>query len=334
MKALRRCSLVVVAVVMVLSTAACGGGADDVAADAPKGLKKVSFSFSWQYSGHRSPYLLAKQQGFFEDEGLDVTIQEGADSGKTIDQLAAGKVQFAEVEFASLVVAVEQHRPLVTVATVLQTSPQCLAVWADSGIESPKDLEGKTVVVVPGGSDTQVMEGPLFERNDVDADAVKEISADFNTRNQIFLSHKADAMPTFINDTFVSLVQQGYDINCLLFSDFGASVIGNGLAVNASLIEEDPDTIAAFVRALKRGWEYAEEHPDEAIAALVEVAPLLKPEEELPKLEATFALTRSETSWGFTDPSHAQESAELLLDAGLIDQVSDTSSYLTNDFIP
>ncbi len=328
----RRLKILSIAGSLLFLLAACSSGATGSASQGDQ-LKDVSFVFSWKYSGHRSPYLLAEKMGFWADRGLNVTIKEGSGSDKAVDLLATGKVDFAEVEFGTLVVAVRQGRPITTVATVLQDSPQCLVAWDDANINSIQDLEGKQIVAVPGGSDTQML-GPLFSINDVNPDRVHVISADFNTRDQIFLSHDADAMPTFINDSYVTLHQQHPDTHCLLYADYGVDLIGNGVAVRSSMIQDDPDTVRAFVAGLKEGWEYAEQHPDEAISALLDVAPLLKADEELPKLEATFPLVQSSHGWGYTDPEQAATTEDLLLQSGTIDEkASDPSVYYTNGFV-
>lgn len=297
----------------------------------------VTFVFSFGYSGHRSPYLLADSMGFFEEEGLNVEILEGSGSSNALDQLATGQVEFAELEFPTVVLGASQGRDVMTVATVLQTSPQCVTSFVDLGIEEPKDLEGNSMVAIPGASDT-LMLTPLFEINDVDPSAVEIISADFQTRTNIFLTREADTMPTFANDSFVRLQQQGHDIQCFLYADFGVDLLGNGLAVQRSFAEENPNTVAAFIRALKRGFEHARENPEESIAALLDVADLLEEDEELAVLEATWPFTESEATeengWGYTAPEDAERSVELLVDADMVEDPGDPSEYFDNSYLP
>jgi ABC-type nitrate/sulfonate/bicarbonate transport system substrate-binding protein len=296
----------------------------------------VSFVFSFGYSGHRAPYVLADAAGFFEDEGLNVEVTEGTGSTDALDALATDRVDFAELEFSTVATGQAQGREVITVATTLQRAPYCIAGRTEDGIGEPQDLAGKSIVAIPGSSDTALLE-PLFVRNGVDPSSVEIINGDFQTRNTIFLSGEADSMPTFANDTYVRLLEQGNDLTCFLSADFGLPLLGNGVAVTKEFAEANPNTVAAFVRAVKRAWEYSEEHPQEAIDALLEVAPLLVNDEELAVLDATWDFTHSdateENGWGYTSPDDVEAGLELLVEAGLLESAGDSAQYVDNSFL-
>lgn len=324
------------------TTPSAASGATSHAAVTPTQAPKpeqpnVSFVFSFGHSGHRSPYWLAKEKGFFQAEGLDVKMNPGTNSTNALEQLATNQVHFSELEFANVILGVSKGRDVKTVMTVLQRSPQCIVSFVDSGIMKPKDLEGKSLVVDPGAADARVLPA-LWKRNDVDASKIKFISATAATQTNIFLSRQASARPTFANDSFIRFQRQGHKVQCFLYADHGVALVGNGLAVNGTFLKNNPNTVAAFVRAAQKAFLYAEQHPEQSIDALLKVADLLKKDDELEILKATWPFTKSNNTakngFGFTSPEDAQRSADLLQEVGLITAAGNASQYFDNSFLP
>ena len=333
-----RRSLAPLVALALLLTAFSGGATATAASSDDEALTPVTLIMANGFAGTEAGWLVAESNGFFEAEGLDVSIIEGSGTSTTVELLANGKTDFASFSFGAASIGRSNGRPIVTVAAVTQKNPSCLAVRQDSGITTLKDIEGRTVVGVPGSLDTQLLE-TLFTRNGVDLEKINRIDANFGTRNAIFTSGQADVMSTYIDDTFIELQQEfGDDVyTCLLWSDFGISLIGNGVVVNESLIAEDPELIRALLRGLKNGMEYSVDHPEEAMDALIAVAPQFDRDVELVKFIAHIPADQPDPGnpWGFIDSDRAVEQLQLVFESNMIDQIpDDLETYYTNDFLP
>ena len=160
-----------------------------------KGHVRLGFN----YNAHRSPYLLGVDKGFYKDEGLDVSVLEGHGFTSSMQLVANKEDTFAIVDPPSLMLAVAQGMPLKMVAQLYQRSPNAVISWQDANILAPKDLVGKTVASLQGDTTTTMLFA-LLAKNKITRGDVNIFAADGGTRNQVFLSKRAQAITGFSND--------------------------------------------------------------------------------------------------------------------------------------
>jgi NitT/TauT family transport system substrate-binding protein len=309
--------------------------ASAVPAQAPK---KVTLRLAFIYNGHRSPYLLGAQKGFYAEEGLELTVLEGKGVSSALQLVASGQDTFAVVDPPSLMLGVAQGMPLRQVVQLYQSSPNALISWKEAKVTSPRDLEGKTVTSITGDTTTTMLMA-MLRRNNVDPAKVKIFATDGGTRTQTFVSRKAEATTGFSNDSFIGLKHQVKDIDMFLYSSFGIDTMGDGVAAAHTTIEKQPEVVRGFVRATLRAYRYAFEHPEESIEALLKAAPTRDRQAELEKLRATRALLDSpETAkfgHGYSDRAKWQATEELMAQfGGLTKRAASVESYYTNEFLP
>ena len=322
------CSVMVAALVVAIAVSA-------VPAQAPK---KVTLRLAFIYNGHRSPYLLGAQKGFYAEEGLDLTVLEGKGVSSALQLVASGQDTFAVVDPPSLMLGVAQGMPLRQVVQLYQSSPNALISWKDANIKTPKDLEGKTVTSITGDTTTTMLMA-LLRRNNIDATKVKIFATDGGTRTQTFVGRKAEAITGFSNDSYLGLKAQVKDVDMFLYSSYGIDTMGDGVAAAITTIEKQPEVVRGFVRATLRAYKHALEHPEESIEALLKAAPTRDRQVELEKLRATKALLDSpETAkfgHGYNDRAKWQAAEELMSQfGGLTKRAANVESYYTNDFLP
>jgi NitT/TauT family transport system substrate-binding protein len=289
------------------------------AARAGEPLKKVTLRLAFTYNGHRSPYLMGQQKGFYAAEGLDLQVLEGTGVSAALQLVASGQDTFAVMDPPSLMLGVAQGMPLRQVLQLYQVSPNALISWKSANIKSPKDLEGKTVATLQGDTTTTMLMA-LMRKNGVDAGKVKVFAADGGTRTQTFTGKRAEAITGFYNDSYIGLT------------------MGDGIGTNLATIEKQPDVVRAFVRATIRSYQYAMEHPEEAIDALLKVAQRSRAV-ELEKLKATKQLLESPDTArygiGYNGKAQWQATEELMAQfGGLAKRAASVESYYTNDFLP
>lgn len=304
-----------------------------------KDLVPVTVRLAFNYNGHRSPYLLGVDKGFYKDEGLDVKVLEGKGVTSSMQLVASKQDTFAIVDPPSLMLGVAQGMPLRQVVQLYQVSPNAVASWTSANIHKPADLVGKTVATLQGDTTTTMLYA-LLAKNGVDAKQVKIVASDGGTRNQTFLSKRADAITGFTNDSAIGLKAiADAPMSVFAYSEFGIDTMGDGVAAHVDTIKGKPDVVRGFVHATLRAYEYALKHPEEAIASLAKVAPSIKRDVEVEKLKATAPLLVSADTKahgiGYSAKDKWEATQKLMLEyGGLSKGVDDVSVYYTNEFLP
>src|SRR4051794_843354 len=183
-------------------------------------LTPVTVRLAFNYNGHRSPYLLGKDKGFYAEEGLDVSVLEGKGVTSSMQLVASKQDTFAVVDPPSLMLGVAQGMPIRQVLQIYQVSPNALISWDSAAIKKPADLVGKTVATLQGDTTTTMLYA-LLAKNGVDAQKVKIVASDGGTRNQTFLGKRSEAITGFTNDSYIGLKSTADSpISYFAYSDF------------------------------------------------------------------------------------------------------------------
>jgi NitT/TauT family transport system substrate-binding protein len=302
-------------------------------------LTPVTVRLAFIYNGHRSPYLLGEDKGFYKEEGLTVKVLEGKGTTSSMQLVASKQDTFAVVDPPSLMLGYAQGMPLRQVVQLYQTSPNAVVSWPDKPVTRPADLVGKTVATLQGDT-TTTMFLALLARNKVDPKQLSIVTSDGGTRNQTFLSKRADVITGFTNDSYLSLSDAAKTkLHVFPYSAYGVDTMGDGVAAHQDTIKSNPKLVAGFVRATLRAYRYALQHPEESIQSLRKVAPNIKPEVEVEKLKETGRLLESADTKangiGYSAKTRWAEAQTLMQQfGGLTKTVDDVSVYYTNEFLP
>ncbi len=301
-------------------------------------LTKVTVRLAFSYNGHRSPYLLGVDKGFYKDEGLDVEVLEGRGVTSSMQLVASQEDTFAIIDPPSLMLGVAQGMPIKQVAQMYQTSPNALISWEEYNIGKPADLVGKKVATLQGDMTTTMLYA-LLAKNGVDSSSVQIIASDGGTRNQTFLAKRTEAITGFPNDSYLSLSNTtGGGLKYFTYASFGVDTMGDGIAAHQDTIKNSPDVVRGFVKASLKAYEYALEHPDEAIASLKQRSPNINVDVEIEKLKATAPLLHAEGdadgTVGMSVEGRWKATQELMKEfGGLKTDIDDVTTYYTNEFV-
>src|SRR6476659_11108556 len=110
----------------------------------------VSLRLNWYFGGLHVPFYYGKEKGFYKDEGIDLTINEGRGSANTVQVVAAGSDTFGLDDSSSVILTASKGADVKSVMSLLNTTGYSVVSLADAGIRTPKDLEGKKVAVTAG----------------------------------------------------------------------------------------------------------------------------------------------------------------------------------------
>ncbi|NDO89279.1 ABC transporter substrate-binding protein [Cellulosimicrobium cellulans] len=256
--------------VVVAGSTACGqadpSGSGGEAGD--DGLTEVTVTLNWVPYGEHAPFYYGVEQGIFEEEGIDLTIQPGNGSGNTVQQVAQRNTDFGWADTPPLVNGISSGMPVRSVGVFLQTGPSSVEFFADQGITEPADLVGKTV----GGTPGDAMYGTFpawLELNGVDPADVTVVNVDAAGKIAALIEGKVDAIQGFHHDQAPTIENQtGEEVEALPFADFGMNLLGTGLVAHEALLADDPELVEAMVRATSRAFLAASEDPDAAVAAM------------------------------------------------------------------
>ena len=302
-------------------------------------LTPVTVRLAFIYNGHRSPYLLGQDKGFYKEEGLDVKVLEGKGTTSSMQLVANKQDTFAIVDPPSLMLGYAQGMPLRQVVQLYQSSPNAVISWPDAAVKRPADLVGKTVASLQGDTTTTMLMA-LLGRNKVNPGQVKIVASDGGTRNQTFLAKRAEVITGFFNDSLLSLsATAGTKLNYFPYSDFGIDTMADGVAAHTDTIKSNPKLVGGFVRATLRAYRYALQNPEESIASLMKVSPNANRAVEVDKLKATGPLLESadtkQNGIGYSAKAKWAEAQTLMQQfGGLTKTVDDVSVYYTNEFLP
>src|SRR5215475_2631977 len=230
-------------------------------------LKPVTLTLDWLYQGGSAGFLVALEKGFYRDAGLDVTILAGKGSGTTAQLVASKATPIGFSDGFVVANSVAKGKAIKTVGTIYRRDPAAIMVLADSPIEAPKQLEGRTVAMTAGSA--QFQQWPAFAKGaGFDPAKVKIINVDPAGVGPALISGRADAMGGYVFSYAPSLeIRAKKRLRVFWFADYGVTIVSNGIIVHRDLLKSDPELIRAFVAPSIKGFLYGRQHVEEAIAA-------------------------------------------------------------------
>jgi NitT/TauT family transport system substrate-binding protein len=294
----------------------------------------VRLTLNWIPYGEHAPFYYGMKQGFYKDEGIKLKIRPGNGSSRTIEQVASGQTTFGWADTPPLLLGASAGMPIKSVGVFMQNGPASIEFFSKQGIESPKDLEGKTVAGTPGDAMYASFPGWL-EANGVNKDDVNIVNVDPAGKLAALMEGKTDAIMGFFHDQGPTIENQsGDEVDALMYSEWGMNLLGTGIVSNERTIEEDPETVEAFVRATVKSWEAAAENPEEAAAAMAEMAEQEPPEEVLVKqLELTLPLVMGDgMEIGVNDSQAWQETIDLMTEYAELEGPTEPTEYWNDSF--
>lgn len=302
-------------------------------------LQKVSVRMDWVISAYHAPYFVGVVNGYYKAEGLDVTVDPGNGSANVAQAIGNGIGQFGAVDGGTMMQLIAKGLPVKSVMGVYQRNPIGAIYNAKSGIQKPKDIEGKTLVVTHGDAPSALL--PAFiKAAGIDISKVKVIGTDAASKNAAVISGKADAAVTFSFLAMPLMEAAGLKVGTLDFADHGVNVPGLTLIANTAFIEKNPEVVRKFVRATVKAFEWSIANPQKAIDILIAANPNQKISVPTAKpiLEASFRLLHTKRTAnkpvGVTDREDWIEAERILAEYVKMPKAESVDRYFTSEFLP
>lgn len=299
---------------------------------------RVTVKWSWLYTPNVAPVFAGIEKGFFQAEGIDLDFQEGRGSVSNFQLLAANKIPAAFVDLSSVAQFFTKDTAVTAVYCYFQTSPMSIIYYADLGIRTPKDLEGKKMAYVPGSASESVF--PAFaKRNGVEMSKIQVVTVTNAARVTAMLNRDVHFAAAFFSDSVPLFRRRGAKVDFFKYADYGVNVLGQGIAVHDSFIRGKPDALRRFLRALSRSVQASIQSPDAAISALKKAAPLTVKDREFAREVLANALTLLHTAntkgkpLGWMAREDWQQTLDVLKGYGGLKDPLPFEKYYTNEFI-
>ena len=316
------------------ASASAGEGAS--AKSAPKSARKITFCLDYTPNTNHTGIYVAQAKGYFKDEGLTVKVVQPAD-GTAEAMIGSGQAQLG-VSYQDYVAnALSSKNPVAieAVAAIIQHNTSGIMSRKADGITSAKKMEGHTYATwsmpVEQATIKQVMES-----DGGDFDKLKMVPYEVDDEVAGLKANMFDCVWVYEGWAVQNAKVQHYDVNYFSFVDmdkvfdFYTPVI----AANDDFAKKYPDVVKAFVRAAKRGYEYAIKHPKDAGDILLDAAPELSG--DLVQASAKYLADQYQAdakSWGVIDKSRWNAYFEWLNDKNLVENKLDVNSGWTMDYL-
>jgi NitT/TauT family transport system substrate-binding protein len=282
---------------MTFAVVGCGGGdggdatpGGDTGAETGDGGEgqqetvDVTLQLKWVTQGQFAGYYAALEQGYYEDEGLNVTIRPGGPDIVPEQVVLGGQAEFGINWLDNTLATRDQGGQIVNIAQVFTRSGMTEIAWADSDIDSIEDLRGKKVGVWLGGNEHKLF--AALTKNGLDPQKDVEIVAQPFDMN-LFLNREIDAAAAMTYNELAQVLETKNpetgelytldDLVVMKMSDLGTGALEDGIFVREDWIQEEAnqDVARRFLKASFRGWIYCRDNPDDCVQYVLDAGPTL-----------------------------------------------------------
>lgn len=231
-------------------------------------LFPVNVQLDWVAEPEHGGVYTAQALGYFEDEGLDVTLVQGGAGAYSLNKVGSGVADIGQADGTSVILAAANGAPLVNIAAIFQQDPSVLMLHKTNPIDSWEELDGETIMARP--------EWPFLPFLE------QQYGIEFEVIPQNFQLNQLIADETFIQQGFYIaepfyVEQEGVELKYLYVWDAGFDAYTT-LFTNRRFAQEHPDVLKGFLRALYKGYvEYVEGDPGPAHAIMLDINPKVTP---------------------------------------------------------
>lgn len=314
--------------------AACGG-----AAPAPAQQRTpVRVGLDWTPNTNHTGLYVARDQGYYQEQGLEVEIL-GAQEGGTVEQLvAAGKLDFGISFQEAVTYARVEGVPIVSIAAIIQHNTSGFASRADEGITRPRDFAGKKYGAFGSPIEPATIKG-LMECDGA-GDRFDQVEfVDIGSTDFFVATERGDVdfVWIFRGWTGVEAEVRGIPLTILMMNDLQCipDYYTPVLITSERMIAEKPDLVRRFLAATSAGYRFAIEKPDAAADVLLKAAPEL--DATLVKRSQQYLASQYQAEaprWGEQKLEVWRDYAQWMADRGLIARMIEPEKAFTNAFLP
>ncbi len=283
----------------------------------------VKFSLEGRIEGPAALFASTLDKGYFNTEGLDVSIEAASTALEPITRVASGEATMAIADINALIIWRDQNpsKPLKAVFMVYDKPPFAIVGRKSRGISGPNSLEGKRLGA-PSGVATSAR-WPLFAKiNTIDPAKVTIDQIGAPLRAPMLAAGQLDAVLGYSFTATVDLKERGVpadDIVLMPMADHGLTLYGSAIIVDPKFLAAKPEAVKGFLRAFTKGLKEAVRRPALAVEAVLMRNDLAEKTVELERLRMAIrdnivTAAVKQNGYGAVDPARLDASiAQLAL---------------------
>ncbi|MBO9522496.1 MAG: ABC transporter substrate-binding protein [Nocardioidaceae bacterium] len=301
---------------------------------------KVKVVLQWVAQAQFAGYYAAKDQGFYDKECLDVTIQEGGVNIVPQQLLQAGNVDFAVSHVTKTMVTREQGANLVNIGQVFQRGAYLQVAWADSGIKTLADLKGTKVGSWGYGNELVLFAAMKAAGVDPKKD-VKVIQQPFDM--SLLLKHEVDSAQAKTYNEYAQLLEtknpktgklyQPSDFTAINLDDSGYASYEDGIYARGDWLDDpkNAETAVKFLKASYEGWGYCRDNLDGCVDVVLKAGSALGAGHQTWMLnEVNKLIWPSPQGIGVVDPKRWKQTIDIAKLGGVLKKDPDSGAYRTD----
>lgn len=222
-------------------------------------LEDVRVQLKWQHQFQFAGYYIAKELGYYEAAGLNVSFEEAAPETDVVEKVLNGNAEFG-IGTSDLILKRSQGFPVVVLGVIFQHSPQAMVIAADSiKSSSIQDVADKPLMIEKGAADLWAM----FHSQGIDTSTIQQVEHSFDI--DALLSKSVTGMSVYLTDELFRLEQINFSYTLFKPIDYGIDFYGDNFFTSEKFLSEKPNLVDAFIKATKAGWKIAYKDPEQAI---------------------------------------------------------------------
>ena len=283
--------------------------------------ERIRLRLQWIPQAQFAGFIVARENGFYADVGLDVELLPAGPDLKPQVTVAAGIDDIGIGVVNQVIAARSNGVPLVAIGQVFQDSPNRYVLKAENRIDGLEELRGKKIGLWLGGDEAEFIS--MLATVDMTLEDVQVIPQGFSVVP--FLEDLYIVSQVTVYNELNLIRSQGYDeskLQVLTPRDYSSAILGDVIFTTEAFVSEHPDTVRKFVEASIRGWRFCLDNPTEAVSIVLASNPELQREDQELQMEAVLRLVRSgaATSFGlcYVDVRDYATAERILFESGQI----------------
>ncbi len=314
----------------VIALAACSGSGASTAPSAPAELTPIRLQLQWFPQAQFAGYFAALDQGYYEEEGFDVTILPGAVEIVPAVVVEGGQAEFGISWVPRMLAPRESGADGVVIGQVFQRSPTLQVSFKDKNITTPENLAGKKVGSWGFGNEAELFAGLRKAGLDPnDPTSVEIVAQQFDM--VAFVAGEIDAAQAMIYNEYAQVLEtvnpatgelfKPEDLNVISWEEYGTSMLQDAIFASEEWLAKDgnEDVAVKFLKASFRGWIYCRDNPEPCVDIV------LKSDAALPKGHQTWQLNEvngiiwpAPNGIGITDAAAFDRTVQVALEGGIL----------------
>lgn len=288
------------------------------------GLKEVNVVLDWYPNAVHAFIYDAIEKGYYAEEGIKVNVQFPSNTNDAMSLTAAGKAEVGIYYLPDVIMArANQNVPIRCIGALAQSDLNIILSLKEKNINGPEDLAGKTI----GYSGTELSEAmirTMMETAGVDADSVSLVDVGFDLMSSMTTGQVDATIGCMVNHEVPQMEKEGFEVNYFYPNEYGVPGSYELIFIASDdMINNDADTLAAFMRASAKGFEDMKADPEAVLDILLahqnaENFPLDK-DVEMRSMEVLLpVLVSSDGKFGAQEASVWQANIDWLKEEGLL----------------